>query len=100
MIRGATSARPTGPIDEEFSPGNDDEGYPEPAAALIGEAFDAYMKAHDYRKSKQYVAILNGAFNQFLTASKLHEKHILGENHQGAWAAVGRIHGNATTVSH
>jgi len=53
MMRQAASVRPTGPTPEE--PGCDPEE--EQYVPLIEEAFDAYMKAHDYRKPKEYVSI-------------------------------------------
>jgi hypothetical protein len=85
-MRQAGSVRPTGPTPEEPWCDPEEEQY----IPLIGEALDAYMKAHDYRKSKQYVSILIGAFNQFLTSSKLHENNVLWEiskEHGRQWVA-------------
>lgn len=82
-LMSSAAPRPTGPVDPEYDPvtwGSDDEvdehGVDHGAVAsppLIGEAFDKYMKAHDYRKSEKNTACIVSAFNEFLTSTRLHE---------------------------
>jgi integrase len=75
--------RPTGPTDANYDPvtwGSDEDvdehGVDRGAVAsppLVGAAFDAYMLAHNYRKSVKNTSCIVSAFNEFLTATKLHE---------------------------
>jgi len=75
--------RPTGPVPNDYDPVNwgsdeevDEHGFDLGATAappLIGDAFDQYMKAHDYRKSQTNIRCITSAFNEFLTSTKLHE---------------------------
>jgi integrase len=68
---------PTGNYDEDDIPDDiepDDDGIcrPEPHLYIRG-AWDAYMKAHDYRKSARHIASVTASFNSFLTSTQMHE---------------------------